>query len=75
MKLGTEGASACLCAYVMATSVLCWVLFEMSINRKITRRHFLNGTLLASGAALVSTACPFELMTAEDWNGTYGIGD
>jgi len=24
---------------------------------------------------LVSTACPFELMAAEDWNGTSGIGD
>jgi spermidine dehydrogenase len=47
----------------------------MSIHRKITRRDFLNGTLLASGVALVSSACPFELMTAEDWNGTSGIGD
>ena len=24
---------------------------------------------------MVSTACPFELMAAEDWNGTSGIGD
>ncbi len=42
---------------------------------KITRRDFLNGTLLASGAALVSAACPFQLMAEEDWNGTSGIGD
>jgi spermidine dehydrogenase len=42
---------------------------------KITRRDFLNGTLLASGAALVSAACPFQLMAAEDWNGPAGIGD
>src|ERR1700744_930496 len=41
----------------------------------MTRRDFLNGTLLASGAALVSAACPFQLMAAEDWNGTPGIGD
>ena len=41
----------------------------------ITRRDFLNGTLLASGAALVSAACPFQLMAAEDWNGDSGIGD
>src|ERR1700760_4631748 len=41
----------------------------------ITRRDFLNGTLLASGAALVSAACPFQLMAAEDWNGASGIGD
>jgi len=60
---------------MMAGSVLCGVRFEMSIHRTITRRDFLNGTLLASGAALVSTACPFELMAAQDWNGTSGIGD
>jgi spermidine dehydrogenase len=42
---------------------------------KITRRDFLNGTLLASGAALLSGACPFQLMAAEDWNGASGIGD
>jgi spermidine dehydrogenase len=42
---------------------------------KITRRDFLNGTLLASGAALVSAACPFQLMAAEDWNGASGVGD
>ena len=42
---------------------------------KITRRDFLNGTLLASGAALVSAVCPFQLMAAEDWNGPPGIGD
>jgi len=41
----------------------------------MTRRDFLNGSLLASGAALVSTACPFQLMAADDWNGTPGIGD
>jgi spermidine dehydrogenase len=42
---------------------------------KITRRDFLNGTLLASGAALISAACPFQLMAAEDWDGASGIGD
>jgi spermidine dehydrogenase len=47
----------------------------MADSGKITRRDFLNGTLLASGAALVSAACPFRLMAAEDWNGTSGIGD
>jgi spermidine dehydrogenase len=47
----------------------------MAETEKITRRDFLNGTLLASGAALVSAACPFQLMAAEDWNGTAGIGD
>lgn len=47
----------------------------MAETEKITRRDFLNGTLLASGAALVSAACPFQLMAAEDWNGASGIGD
>ena len=47
----------------------------MAETDKITRRDFLNGTLLASGAALLSGACPFQLMAAEDWNGDSGIGD
>ena len=47
----------------------------MLFRSRITRRDFLNGTLLASGAALVSAACPFQLMAAEDWNGDSGIGD
>ncbi len=47
----------------------------MAESEKITRRDFLNGTLLASGAALLSGACPFQLMAAEDWNGESGIGD
>src|ERR1700761_7287918 len=41
----------------------------------MTRRDFLNVTLLASGAALVSAACPFQLMGADEWNGNTGIGD
>lgn len=44
-------------------------------DSKITRRDFLNGTLLASGAMLAAAACPFELMAAEDWDGYSGIGD
>lgn len=49
--------------------------FAMAETERITRRDFLNGTLLASGAALVSAACPFQLMAAEDWNGESGVGD
>lgn len=51
------------------------MLLEMADPEKITRRDFLNGTMLASGAALVSAACPFQLMAAEDWDGSPGIGD
>ncbi len=47
----------------------------MADPEKITRRDFLNGTLLASGAALVSAVRPIQLMAAEDWNGSPGIGD
>jgi spermidine dehydrogenase len=47
----------------------------MGESEKITRRDFLNGTVLASGAALLSAACPFKLMAAEDWNGYPGVGD
>jgi spermidine dehydrogenase len=47
----------------------------MADPEQITRRDFLNGTLLASGAALVSAACPYQLMAAEDWDGEPGIGD
>jgi spermidine dehydrogenase len=47
----------------------------MAEPERMTRRDFLNGTLLASGAALVSAACPFQLMAADEWNGTPGIGD
>jgi hypothetical protein len=59
----------------MGESVLCWLLLKMADPEKITRGDFLNGTMLASGAALVSAACPFQLMAAEDWDGSLGIGD
>jgi len=56
------------------------------MDTAITRRDFLNATLLASGAALVSAACPAELLQAQpslktaavpfdDWTGYGGIGD
>lgn len=44
----------------------------------ITRRDFLNSTLLASGAALLSQVTPAELLAqapAGDFNGYGGIGD
>lgn len=47
----------------------------MAESEKITRRDFLNGALLASGAALVAAGCPFQMMAAEDWNGYPGLGD
>ena len=39
------------------------------------RRDFLNSTLLASGAALLTGVAPFELLAEPDWTGFSGIGD
>jgi spermidine dehydrogenase len=40
----------------------------------ISRRDFLNGTLLASGGLLLDTS-PVEFLTEEDWTGYGGVGD
>jgi spermidine dehydrogenase len=39
------------------------------------RRDFLNSTLLASGAALLTGVAPFELLAEPDWTGFSGVGD
>jgi spermidine dehydrogenase len=39
------------------------------------RRDFLNSTLLASGAALLTGATPLELLAESDWTGFSGTGD
>ena len=39
------------------------------------RRDFLNSTLLASGAALLGTASPTNLLAEQEWTGFAGIGD
>jgi spermidine dehydrogenase len=49
----------------------------LGMDHPITRRDFLNATLLASGAALAGSA-PIELLAqggAADWNGPGGLGD
>jgi len=52
------------------------------MNRDITRRDFLNGTLLGSGALLLGSASPAQLFTRtvtpssnDDWTGYGGVGD
>jgi spermidine dehydrogenase len=53
------------------------------MNRDITRRDFLNGTLLASGAALLQSNSPAQLLAQaaanetanNDWTGYGGVGD
>jgi spermidine dehydrogenase len=56
---------------------------ETATQMSITRRDFLNATLLASGAALLNPVSPADLLTArtpdnaanDDWTGYGGIGD
>jgi len=52
------------------------------MNRDITRRDFLNGTLLGSGALLLGSASPSQLFaqavttpSGDDWTGYGGVGD
>ena len=55
----------------------------LGMDSAITRRDFLETTLLASGAALLNTAFPAQLLAeksqtesaASDWNGFGGIGE
>src|SRR5262252_5230585 len=57
----------------------------LGLNQDITRRDFLNSTLLASGGMLLSPLSPAQLLaqkeshppesTNDDWNGYGGVGD
>jgi spermidine dehydrogenase len=55
----------------------------LGLDRDITRRDFLNSTLLASGGLLLNAASPAQLIaqqagnssTDDDWNGYGGVGD
>jgi len=56
----------------------------LGLDADITRRDFLNSTLLASGALLLNPASPVELLarqagssraTSDDWTGYGGVGD
>ncbi|HLK19362.1 MAG TPA: NAD(P)-binding protein [Bryobacteraceae bacterium] len=48
---------------------------KLGLNEGITRRDYLNSTLIASGGALLSGACPMELLAQSDWNGYSGVGE
>lgn len=57
---------------------------SLGLDRDITRRDFLNSSLLASGGLLLNTATPAQLLAQgsghkgaadDDWNGYGGIGD
>lgn len=54
----------------------------LGMERGITRRDFLNGTLLGSGALLLNAASPVRLLARsaatrpdDDWTGYGGVGD
>jgi spermidine dehydrogenase len=56
----------------------------LGLDADITRRDFLNSTLLASGALLLNPASPAQLLaqqssstgsTSDDWTGYGGVGD
>jgi spermidine dehydrogenase len=58
---------------------------ELGMNQRITRRDFLNATLLASGGVLLGPASPVELLKMQpgrsadafqdNWTGYGGVGD
>src|SRR5579883_506969 len=50
----------------------------LGMNEGITRRDFLNSTLIASGAALLGSAAPSEVFGQpqdDDWTGYGGVRD
>jgi spermidine dehydrogenase len=48
---------------------------DLGMDEPISRRDFLNSTLIGSGALLLSTLSPQQMMAEEDWTGYGGIGD
>src|SRR5271156_865988 len=47
----------------------------LGMEQRISRRDFLNATLLASGGALMGSARPSELLAEDGWTGYGGVGD
>ena len=47
----------------------------LGLGQPISRRDFLNSTLIASGALLTSGVSPAQLLSQEDWTGYGGVGD
>ena len=48
----------------------------LGMDQRISRRDFLNSTLLASGSLLMSAVTPLQLLRKEDdWTGYGGVGD
>jgi spermidine dehydrogenase len=47
----------------------------LGMNQRICRRDFLNSTLLASGALLLESLAPEQLLARDEWTGYGGVGD
>ena len=47
----------------------------LGMAEPISRRDFLNSTLLASGALLLNGKAPAQMLTPDDWTGYGGVGD
>jgi spermidine dehydrogenase len=47
----------------------------LGMDERISRRDYLNSTLLASGGLLAGCLCPLDLMAENDWDGYGGVGD
>lgn len=54
---------------------------RLGLNQEITRRDFLNASLIGAGSTLLATQSPLELLagqkakTQDDWSGYGGVGD
>ena len=49
--------------------------WALGMDQQISRRDFLNATLLASGGLLMGSASPLQLLSEDDWTGYGGVGD
>jgi spermidine dehydrogenase len=47
----------------------------LGMNQPVDRRDFLNSMMLGSGAALLGSLTPQQMMAADDWTGYGGVGD
>jgi spermidine dehydrogenase len=47
----------------------------LGMDQRISRRDFLNSTLLASGGLVMNSVAPMKLLSQEEWTGYGGVGD
>lgn len=47
----------------------------LGLDKRISRRDYLNSALVGSGSMLLSAAAPIHLLARDDWNGFGGAGD